>query len=202
MINTVSTKEKLLESAMNLALTNGFNDIKIEDITFKAQVAKGSFYTYFSAKEDIFFEILKKIFEKIEIDLKKIKFEKNLKKDLYKFINFMLKETYYNIIPFKVISNIFTNSEFIKTSITKISNKNIFAEFTENILKNCKSELSEDIEPKLCYISISINSVIEVYVKNIFDITENQKNYNKINEEDLENHINFLVEFLYRAFKK
>ena len=142
------------------------------------------------------------IFEKIEIDLKKIKFEKNLKKDLYKFINFMLKETYYNIIPFKVISNIFTNSEFIKTSITKISNKNIFAEFTENILKNCKSELSEDIEPKLCYISISINSVIEVYVKNIFDITENQKNYNKINEEDLENHINFLVEFLYRAFKK
>ena len=55
MINTVSTKEKLLESAMNLALTNGFNDIKIEDITFKAQVAKGSFYTYFSAKEDIFF---------------------------------------------------------------------------------------------------------------------------------------------------
>ena len=47
------TKNAIMESALKLFKERGFDSVKIEDITADAGVAKGSFYTYFSAKSDI-----------------------------------------------------------------------------------------------------------------------------------------------------
>jgi AcrR family transcriptional regulator len=50
------TKNKILESALTLFKERGYNSVTIDEITQKAEVAKGSFYTYFSTKSDIVVE--------------------------------------------------------------------------------------------------------------------------------------------------
>jgi AcrR family transcriptional regulator len=50
------TKNKILESALTLFKERGYNSVTIDEITQKAGVAKGSFYTYFSTKSDIVVE--------------------------------------------------------------------------------------------------------------------------------------------------
>ena len=51
------TKQRLVEAAKVLILERGFNNFNVSDITEKAGVAKGSFYTYFKHKEDIIEEV-------------------------------------------------------------------------------------------------------------------------------------------------
>lgn len=55
-----STKDILLESAEDLIARNGYYETKVEDITNKAGVAKGTFYIYFPSKEEMFIAILNK----------------------------------------------------------------------------------------------------------------------------------------------
>jgi len=50
-----------MESALELFRAKGFDAVTVEEITRKAGVAKGSFYTYFSTKSDIIVEEFLKI---------------------------------------------------------------------------------------------------------------------------------------------
>lgn len=63
------TKNKLVKSALELIKENGFDGINVEDITKKAGVAKGTFYTYFKRKEDIVLEISRAPFSEITREL-------------------------------------------------------------------------------------------------------------------------------------
>ena len=47
------TKRKIIEAATELISENGLDAINVEDITNKAGVSKGTFYTYFKKKEEI-----------------------------------------------------------------------------------------------------------------------------------------------------
>ena len=49
----LETRQKLIDAARVLILERGFNNFNVSDITEKAGVAKGSFYTYFEHKEEI-----------------------------------------------------------------------------------------------------------------------------------------------------
>lgn len=46
-------KERLLQEAIHLFTTKGFENTSIEDITSRAGVAKGTFYNFFTKKEDV-----------------------------------------------------------------------------------------------------------------------------------------------------
>ncbi|SFD45939.1 TetR/AcrR family transcriptional regulator [Clostridium uliginosum] len=46
-------RKKLLQAAAKVISTKGYNDSSIKDITEKAQISVGSFYSYFSNKEDV-----------------------------------------------------------------------------------------------------------------------------------------------------
>lgn len=48
----LETRQKLLDAVQELLQQKRADDISIEDVTTKAGVAKGSFYTYFKRKED------------------------------------------------------------------------------------------------------------------------------------------------------
>ena len=50
------SKEHLFQSALALFKTRGFSQVTITDITHKAEMAKGSFYTYYATKSDIIVE--------------------------------------------------------------------------------------------------------------------------------------------------
>lgn len=53
----LETRRKLLDAGRALLSEGSAEDINIEAITTRAGVAKGSFYTYFKRKEDLFSEI-------------------------------------------------------------------------------------------------------------------------------------------------
>ena len=52
-------KEKLLASAHAIFTKKGYKETNISDITKSINVATGSFYKYYSSKEDIFLEVYK-----------------------------------------------------------------------------------------------------------------------------------------------
>lgn len=62
----LETKRKIIYAARQLIGEKGINGICVQDITDKAGVAKGSFYTYYGKKEDIVCEIAYKNFDEIK----------------------------------------------------------------------------------------------------------------------------------------
>ena len=51
-----STKEKLLETAIQLIWQSNYNNVGVNDICQQAGVTKGTFYHYFETKADLFYE--------------------------------------------------------------------------------------------------------------------------------------------------
>ena len=52
------TRRKLLDSGKALFSMHGLFGTRVEDITERADIAKGAFYNYFSSKEDLAAELL------------------------------------------------------------------------------------------------------------------------------------------------
>ncbi len=52
------TRERLIESAIELVLTSGYNAIGVQEICQHAAVRKGSFYHFFPSKRDLVIEAL------------------------------------------------------------------------------------------------------------------------------------------------
>lgn len=50
----LTKRERLLIASLGLASETGYHSLKISDITERAEVAKGTFYTYFKDKADCF----------------------------------------------------------------------------------------------------------------------------------------------------
>ena len=68
-----ATRRKLITAGLELIKEKGFDAINVEDITRKAGVAKGSFYTYFKRKEDIVLDISRAPFGEIAEELQNMK---------------------------------------------------------------------------------------------------------------------------------
>lgn len=83
----LETKHKIIASARQLISEKGLDNISVQDITDKAKVAKGSFYTYFKKKEDILSEITYKNFEEIKEKYLGSNQENLIYNYLYEFIN-------------------------------------------------------------------------------------------------------------------
>jgi AcrR family transcriptional regulator len=55
------TRDRLLVAARQVFEEHGFHDARVTDISKAANVAHGTFYTYFDSKEDVFREVLKRM---------------------------------------------------------------------------------------------------------------------------------------------
>ncbi len=51
------TRQKILETAVEMIRTHGFDNITVDDICKQSKAAKGSFYHYFKSKDDIIIEM-------------------------------------------------------------------------------------------------------------------------------------------------
>ena len=83
------TKRKLISAGLELIKTNGFDAINVEDITRKAGVAKGTFYTYFKRKEDIVLDISRVPFSEIAEEVQKMQGVEIIEKLTHYFHRFM-----------------------------------------------------------------------------------------------------------------
>lgn len=57
------TRKKILDAALELFNENGFDEVRVSDITDKSKTSKGAFYTHFHSKYEIFLEKFKEIDE-------------------------------------------------------------------------------------------------------------------------------------------
>lgn len=96
-ISALETKQKLVESAILLLKEKGFEAINVEDITKKANVAKGTFYCHFKRKEDIVNEISRSPFRELENKLKSMKGVNFIERISYYFKQFMILVENFNI---------------------------------------------------------------------------------------------------------
>jgi uroporphyrinogen-III synthase len=96
-MNTISTSKKenkknlkikkIIESASLLFSRNNYHEVMMEDVAKLSSIAKGTVYTYFSSKEELYFSIMKLRMEKLIISLKEnIKNEISSINSLHSFI--------------------------------------------------------------------------------------------------------------------
>jgi Transcriptional regulator len=64
---SISTKEKILDAALDLFCEKGYYKTTTNEIAQKAQVSIGSLYSYFKDKDAVFFDVLDKYHEKFEM---------------------------------------------------------------------------------------------------------------------------------------
>lgn len=58
----MTTKDKILQSALRLFLLHGYEAVSIADIVKQAAVSKGALYNYFPSKENLFLQTMQQLF--------------------------------------------------------------------------------------------------------------------------------------------
>ncbi|MBN2301164.1 MAG: TetR/AcrR family transcriptional regulator [Lentisphaerae bacterium] len=66
----MATRRKLLEAARSVFSEKGFDLARIDDITERADVGKGTFYNYYTTKEEIIQELVAKLLKDLIKNLK------------------------------------------------------------------------------------------------------------------------------------
>jgi len=61
-----TTRERLLEAAMEVFARRGYHGTTVDDIVAASQSSKGAFYHYFPSKQGIFLELLTRLAEMVE----------------------------------------------------------------------------------------------------------------------------------------
>jgi len=129
-------KNEIFNAAQELFLTQGYEKTSVENIIKKVGIAKGTFYYYFKSKEDLLDKLVKRMTDKIQIEIKKIvkktdldaisKLEKaysvagNIKLENIHLIKLMLKILYEKdnlILRYKVYKS---NVELVVPEFSKI----------------------------------------------------------------------------------
>jgi|GEM_PF-6886765 len=75
-------RKRLTQAGLGQLCQIGFDDLTIEDVCRKAEVAKGTFYNYFTSKEDFFTAVIAEVGNELKITVGQILSEINFKTDL------------------------------------------------------------------------------------------------------------------------
>lgn len=150
MENISDKRERILEVAKNLILSEGYTKTSVSEITKRCNFSKGSFYSYFFSKEEMlsaiideFSNVMQNLLNECEINSNN--FDEFIEKYIRRKLNLSEKELELGAIYFNLISN-----------IENIDNKNM----------NKLGELSE-----IAYETLERN--LKKYKKNI-SIKENE----------------------------
>ena len=153
-------KRKILEKAFELFRKNGYKDTKVEDITRKLGISKGSFYTYFKTKEELLYELLENV-KKSEMErYSKVEIDENPKKTLENFI----KERFKSFLELLNNVDIGVVRSFAQNTIAGKFHEEMtkfFKDFIkENILLKYESNRRYGIEIISDFIILAINNYL------------------------------------------
>ncbi|HUX93260.1 MAG TPA: TetR/AcrR family transcriptional regulator, partial [Ignavibacteriaceae bacterium] len=80
-------RKNIIDSASNLFSRKSYHEVMMEDVASMSGIAKGTVYTYFSSKEELYFSIMQLRMEKLTTSLKeKIKDETSRVDSLHSFV--------------------------------------------------------------------------------------------------------------------
>ena len=195
-------KRKILEKAFELFRKNGYKDTKVEDITRKLGISKGSFYTYFKTKEELLYELLENV-KKSEMErYSKVEIDENPKKTLENFI----KERFKSFLELLNNADIGIMNSFTQNTIVgKFREKmtKFFKSFIkENILLRYESNREYDMEIISDFIILAINNYLieKIVCKKEYTFSSKEEFDGIV--EDNQKLINEIVKFIDNALKQ
>lgn len=136
----------ILGNAKQLFILNGYKYVTVDDICKKSGVSKGSFYTYFKSKEELFLEIAKE-----SKDMKKFYSDfQNDSEDAFEEVALILWDMIFSDITNDDIINYRLKLEFWMESFDNNELRNILEEKSKkslNVFKNMlKTYLTVDFD--------------------------------------------------------
>lgn len=162
-------KQEILKVAHDIFYIKGFKDTNISEITSKAGIAVGSFYKYYSSKEEVFLDIYIEENKKIKSDIiNKIDWSKKPIQVISEFIGQISQELSHNAIL----------AEWYNKSISKLLHdyyaseegreKYFFYQFSQGVLQNWMKDSKDstkdiqtimDIFNMVDYLDMHINEI-------------------------------------------
>lgn len=136
-------REGILNSAILLFREKGFNETSITDIIQHAGAGRGTFYTYFDNKEELFFECADKVFLDIDLGRKEIENEPEILRKL------QLRGTYFFKYYPKAIDMLNL------TRGATLGDNEAFQEKLNQIMDNLAKPIAEDIKSGITEGSLS-----------------------------------------------
>lgn len=85
------TRETLLDTAFELFTEHGFDNVTVEDITNRAGVSKGTFYSHFTAKESVLVYYFRQVDELYENTYRRMSRDLPVGKKLLRLVNVMCR---------------------------------------------------------------------------------------------------------------
>lgn len=194
-----SIRENLLDEFRKLIQEKEYKDIRIEDITKGAGVAKGSFYTYFASKDDILSTLLLNRMCEVEKDLEnRLAKVEGLEKKVREYINVVFdsilkdRETLHLLtLLHKIMSTNPKGAMFKKFKPNK-------AKQMTKILTECKVELKDYLLDRLAETANGLEGFLHRYM------IENYLNGKFVfgNEGWLKSEEEFLTKFFVDSIRK
>ena len=197
-------RKKILDKAWELFRKNGYEEMKVEDITRELGVSKGSFYTYFKTKDEVLYEILERIKKENEERINKINVNQEPSKILEDYV---ISKMNYIV---KLLNNMKISS--INRNLSNSKLKNFFEELKKVSIEFIKKNIVEKFNKingnkyNLEIISEFVYLAIEEFLYNEF-VLKNFKNLESsdlINIENTDEFVNSLkevIKFINNAFK-
>lgn len=102
------TKKRIIDSAKELFVENGYYNVTVDDIIKKANSSKGGFYTHFKTKEELIINMVPMVDQAYTIFSKTNKEYENTIEKIYSFINYVF-ELMENDIGLEFISAIYSS---------------------------------------------------------------------------------------------
>lgn len=195
-------KRKILEKAFELFRKNGYTDTKVEDITRKLGISKGSFYTYFKTKEELLCEVLESVKKSEMKKYSKVEIDENPRKTLENFIKERFKSflELLNNVDIGIVRSFAQNT--IAGKFHEEMTKFFKSFIKENILLRYESNREYDMEIISDFIILAINNyLIEKIVCKKECTFSSKEEFDGI-VEDNQKLINEIVKFIDNALKQ
>lgn len=190
-------KDKIIEKSMELFCEKGYRTTKVEEITKALGISKGNFYTYFSSKEEVLYEVLNIMKNERIRMMEEINTDKAPKEVLRDFIEdsrqicykYLKRVNLKNIDDFLKDKKIVNHMEEVLDILVKFLKKNIIERIEGSQNKEYNLEFIID------FILMSMDGFFldeslteELEIKRKYELT-------------IENKIDQITEFIYNALK-
>lgn len=180
-----SKKERLIKAGMFYFSINGIAATRVEDITKKAGVAKGTFYTYFSSKEDLLEDIMVQKMEKYvglfnDLRTSGLDFEGKVKMYLRERFNRFVDDPklFYMILSLRRTGEIML-LKFLREKLGRRGDKLIKEFFYENI-EEIKEEYRGELDIILPSIMAALFSYQDIMAERVRIEVKDEEDYERI----------------------
>lgn len=195
-------KRKILEKAFELFRKNGYTDTKVEDITRKLGISKGSFYTYFKTKEELLCEVLESVKKSEMKKYSKVEIDENPRKTLENFIKERFKSflELLNNVDIGIVRSFAQNT--IAGKFHEEMTKFFKSFIKENILLRYESNREYNMEIISDFIILAINNYLieKIVCKKEYTFSSKEEFDGIV--EDNQKLINEIVKFIDNALKQ